>query len=75
MLNDPLAVRHVKVRLIMTLLTVFSPVGNVSTISVILFDTIVVLVTLASTLGTWRVYKRSTWNELTLTHLLAEQSM
>ena len=40
-----------------------------------LFDTIVVAVTLAGTLGTWRVYKRSAWNRLTLTHLLAEQSM
>ena len=36
---------------------------------------IVVVVTLAGTLGTWRVYKRLAWNGLTLTHLLAEQSM
>ena len=64
-----------KVKLIMTLLTVFSSVSDVHTISIILFDTIVVAVTLAGTLGTWRVYKRSTWNRLTLTHLLAEQSM
>jgi hypothetical protein len=34
---------------------------------------IVVAVTLASTLGTWRVYKRSTWNRLSLTHFLAQQ--
>ena len=59
----------------MTSLTVFSSVSDVTTISNILFDTIVVFVTLAGTLGTWRVYKRSTWNGMTLTHLLAEQSM
>ena len=75
MLNDTLAVRHVKVILIMTLLTIFSSVHDVNAIPVILFDTIVVFVTLTGTLGTWRVYKHSTWNGLTLTHLLAEQSM
>ena len=75
MLNDPLAVRHVKVKLIMTLLTVFSSVHDVNTISVILLDMTVIFVTLTGTLGTWRVYKRSMWNRLTLTHLLAEQSM
>ena len=52
-----------------------SPVDDVTSISVVLFDIIVVVVTLAGTLGTWRVYKQSTWNKLTLTHLLAEQSM
>ena len=56
----------------MTLLTVFSSVIDVH---MILFDTVVVFVTLAGTLGTWRVYKHSTWKGLTLTHLLAEQSM
>ena len=66
--------KHVKVIFIITSLTV-SLVGDISSILVILFDTIVVIVTLAGTLGTWRVYKRSTWNMLTLTHLLAEQSM
>ena len=52
-----------------------SPVEDVSSIPIILFDTIVVFVTLAGTLGTWRVYKRSAWKMLTLAHLLAEQSM
>ena len=42
---------------------------------VILFDTIVVIVTLAGTLGTWRVYKQLTWNKRTLTRFLAEQSL
>ena len=74
MFNDPLAVRHVKVIFIMTLLIVFS-VGDVNAITIILFDITVVAVTLAGTRGTWRVYKRSTWNRRTLTHLLAEQSM
>lgn len=56
MLNGPLAVRHMKVRFVMTLLTVqISLVGVVSSIAVILFDTIVVAVTLAGTLGTWKV--------------------
>ena len=64
-----------KVKLIMTLLTVFSSVIDVAAISIVLFDTIVVFVTLAGTLGTWIVYKHSTWKGLTLTHLLAEQSM
>ena len=50
-------------------------VNGIGSITVILFDTIVVAVTLAGTLGAWTVYKRSTWNILTLTHLLAEQSM
>ena len=58
----------------MTLLKVF-PVSSASVVADILFDVVVVIVTLAGTLGTWRVYKRSTWNGLTLTHLLAEQSM
>ena len=53
---------------IMTLLTV----SLVNDISIILFDTTVVAVTLAGTLGTWRV---TIWNRPTLTHLLAEQSM
>ena len=50
-------------------------VTSVSSIAVILFDAIVVVVTLAGTLGTWRVYKRSSWNTVSLTHLVAEQSM
>ena len=58
----------------MTLLTAF-PVTSASVVADILFDVVVVTVTLAGTLGTWRVYKRSTWNGLTITHLLAEQSM
>ena len=41
----------------------------------VLFETVVVVVTLTGTLGTWRIYKRSVWKGLTLTHLLAEQSM
>ena len=41
---------------------------------VILFDIIVVAVTLTSTLGTWRLYQRSTWETMSLTHLLAQQS-
>jgi hypothetical protein len=49
-------------------------VNVVDSMSSILFDTVVVVVTLASTLGTWRVYKRSPWNRLSLTHLLAQQS-
>ena len=76
MLNDPSEV-HAKLEVIfiITLLTVFSSVSDVSTVAVILFDTIVVVVTLAGTLGTWRVYKRSAWKELTLSHLMAKQSM
>ena len=72
--NDPLAVRHLKIIFIMALLIVIL-VGDIGVIAVILFDIIVVAVTLAGTRGTWRVYKRSTWNRRTLTHLLAEQSM
>jgi hypothetical protein len=50
-------------------------VGDITTVAVILFDTVVVALTLANTLGTWRVYKRSAWrHRLSLTHLLAQQS-
>ena len=51
------------------------PVDDAISIPDILFDTVVVAVTLAGTLGTWRVHKRSAWKKLTLAHLLAEQSM
>ena len=74
MLNDSSEVNPLKVIFVITSLTVFS-VGDITTISVILFDTVVVVVMLAGTLGTWRVYRRSVWNTLTLSHLLAEQSM
>ena len=40
----------------------------------ILFDTVVVAVTLVYTLGTWRLHQRSTWKAMSLTHLLAQQS-
>ena len=73
MLNDPLAVRHLKIIFIMALLIV-NLVGDIGVIAVILFDIIVVVVTLTGTWGTWRVYRQSIWNRRTLTHLLAEQS-
>ena len=46
-------------------------VNGLDSVSVIVVDTIVVALTLASTLGTWRVYKRSAWISLSLTKLLA----
>jgi hypothetical protein len=47
----------------------------VDTIATILFDIVVVVVILTNTLGTWRIYQRSTWNTSSLTRLLAQQSM
>jgi hypothetical protein len=73
-LTDPLDVRPMKVTFIITLFIAFLSVNDISSISIILFDTVVVAVTLASTLGTWRVYRRSAWNGLSLTQLLAQQS-
>ena len=74
MLNDSSEVNPLKVIFIITSLTVFS-VGDLTTISVILFDTVVVIAMVVGTLGTWRIYRRSAWSTLTLSHLLAEQSM
>ena len=73
MLNDPSEVNTWKWYLLWYCWQ-YSSVGDIISIPVILFDTIVVVVTLTGTLGTWRVYK-TTWNRLTLIHLLAEQSM
>jgi hypothetical protein len=49
-------------------------VSDTSNVALILFDTVVVTLTLAGTLGTWRVYKRSAWARPSLTSLLAQQS-
>ena len=49
-------------------------VGSAQLFVIILFDTVVVAVTIASTLGTWRIHRRSTWKTMSLTHLLAQQS-
>lgn len=70
--NNPLDVRSMKA-IHYTIDSILS-VGHVNGFSTILFDTVAVAVTLASTLGTWAVYKPSTWNKLTLTHLMAQQS-
>ena len=75
MLNDSSEVKTWKWYSLSHQCWLFSPVDDVGTIAFILFDTIMVVVTLVGTLGTWRVYKRSAWKRLTLTCLLAEQSM
>ena len=49
-------------------------VNDLISIATILFDTIVVSVTLASTLGSWRFYERSTWLGSSLVNLLIQQS-
>ena len=49
-------------------------VNAADTIMIVLFEAVVVAVTLASTLGTWRIHQRSAWETMSLTHLLAQQS-
>ena len=48
-------------------------VNSAETFATILFDTVVVAVTIASTLGPWRLHQRSTWETMSLPHLLAQQ--
>jgi hypothetical protein len=47
---------------------------DIGDVAAIVFDIVVVALTLTSTLGTWRVYKQSSWSRPTLTYLLAQQS-
>jgi hypothetical protein len=72
MLNDPPDVRYVNLYYHLT--DSLLSVSDFTSIAAILFDTVVVVVTLVSTVGTWRIYKRSIWDKLSLTHLLAQQS-
>ena len=57
-----------------TLIDLLSSVISAQTFATILFDTVVVAVTIASTLGPWRLHQRSTWKTMSFAHLLVQQS-
>lgn len=72
---DPLDVRLLRMVITGILTDWLLPVDDVISGAIILFDTVVVIVTLVSALGTWKIHKQLSWQHGSLINLMIQQSM